>query len=316
MRLLLVEDDTMLARRMVAALDQSGYGVDVAGTVADAIAMARDTPYALCILDLGLPDGDGLDVLRSWQETGTRFPVLVLSARADLHDRVIGLDAGAGIHTNRIGLQGRSAPLARILDRALEQPTRDTSTTRASRNREAHDRPDRSIVDRRDHPRAHDALERRPRPQADPPDRAIAIDSAAAVSPTAVCRVCDAFSLLIRRAQRADSGAAVERTLARWIALRPDDAMPWRLRAEWLIGAGRRADAEAAQARYESMGGERGDAAERLLIWSLRTDDYDAANALCDVGLSNRDPRRFDRPHRGLPARAGVRSARRELPRA
>ena len=94
-RLLLVEDDRMLARRMVAALDQSGYGVDVAATAADAVRMAQEMPYELCILDLGLPDGDGLDVLRSWHEGGSPFPVLVLSARGDLQDRVDGLDAGA-----------------------------------------------------------------------------------------------------------------------------------------------------------------------------------------------------------------------------
>jgi TolB-like protein len=124
-------------------------------------------------------------------------------------------------------------------------------------------------------------------------DRAIALDSAAAVSPTAVCRVCDAFALLVKRYQRADSGLAVERTLSRWTALRPDDAMPWHLRADWLIGAGRRAAADTARARYESMGGERGDAAERALLWSLRSDDYEAANAQCEAGLASRDTLHF-----------------------
>ena len=95
MRLLLVEDDRMLARGISAALTQCGYGVDVAATVDDALRLAEGAAYELCILDLSLPDGDGLDVLQHWRKSGERFPVLVLSARGDLQDRVTGLDAGA-----------------------------------------------------------------------------------------------------------------------------------------------------------------------------------------------------------------------------
>ena len=95
MRLLLVEDDRMLARGIAAALKQCGYGVDTAPTVGDAMRLVQAHEYELCILDLSLPDGDGLDVLQRWRTSGIRFPVLVLSARGDLQDRVTGLDAGA-----------------------------------------------------------------------------------------------------------------------------------------------------------------------------------------------------------------------------
>ena len=95
LRLLLVEDDRMLARGIAAALTQSGYGVDLATTVGDALRLAEATTYELCVLDLTLPDGDGLEVLQQWRSAGVRFPVLVLSARGDLQDRVTGLDAGA-----------------------------------------------------------------------------------------------------------------------------------------------------------------------------------------------------------------------------
>jgi DNA-binding response OmpR family regulator len=94
-RLLLVEDDRMLARGIAAALGQSGYAVDVAGTAHEAARVVHTSAYEIGILDLGLPDGDGLDLLRAWRGEGFAFPVLVLSARSQLDDRVHGLDSGA-----------------------------------------------------------------------------------------------------------------------------------------------------------------------------------------------------------------------------
>src|SRR5688500_15118403 len=83
-RLLLVEDDRMLARGIAAALKQCGYAVDLAATVNEALRFVEANVYELCILDLSLPDGDGLDVLQRWRMAGARFPVLILSARGDL----------------------------------------------------------------------------------------------------------------------------------------------------------------------------------------------------------------------------------------
>jgi two-component system OmpR family response regulator len=95
MRLLLVEDDRMLARGIASALSQSGYAVDVAATSDEAMRVVRGAEYAIGILDLGLPDGDGLDLLRAWRREGHDFPVLILSARAHLDHRIRGLDSGA-----------------------------------------------------------------------------------------------------------------------------------------------------------------------------------------------------------------------------
>jgi DNA-binding response OmpR family regulator len=95
MRLLLVEDDPMLARGIATALEQSGYGVDIAPTAGEAMRSVHAAMYEICILDLGLPDRDGLDLLREWRSEGIRIAVLVLSARGDLSDRITGLDSGA-----------------------------------------------------------------------------------------------------------------------------------------------------------------------------------------------------------------------------
>ena len=95
MRLLLVEDDRLLARGIAAALGQSDYAVDIASTASEAVRIVQATSYDIGLLDLGLPDRDGLDLLREWRGMGIAFPVLILSARANLDDRVRGLDSGA-----------------------------------------------------------------------------------------------------------------------------------------------------------------------------------------------------------------------------
>ena len=95
MRLLLVEDDRLLARGIASALDEAGYAVDVAGSVGEATRAVHEADYEVGILDLGLPDGDGLELLRAWRSEGIDFPVLILSARGNLDNRVQGLDSGA-----------------------------------------------------------------------------------------------------------------------------------------------------------------------------------------------------------------------------
>ncbi len=94
MPLLLVEDDRELAHGLSSSLAQSGYATDVAPDGHAAIAACQDTTYDLVILDLGLPDLDGLEVLRRLRKAGMLAPVLILTARFDLDDRVSGLDAG------------------------------------------------------------------------------------------------------------------------------------------------------------------------------------------------------------------------------
>lgn len=94
MRLLLVEDDLELRDGLVYALAQSGHAVDAVHTGRDALAACATAAYQLVILDLGLPDMDGVDVLRRARRGGMTCPVLILTARDDLQHRVLGLDAG------------------------------------------------------------------------------------------------------------------------------------------------------------------------------------------------------------------------------
>jgi len=95
MRVLVVEDDPLLGRGVQAGLEQAGFAADWVrdGIAADAALGAED--YAAVVLDLGLPRLEGLELLRKVRGTGDRTPVLILSARDALEDRVKGLDAGA-----------------------------------------------------------------------------------------------------------------------------------------------------------------------------------------------------------------------------
>jgi len=94
-RILLVEDDPSLARGVAAMLRTAGHAVDVAEDGDMALALVTDEPYGLISLDLGLPDMDGLEVLRTIRRRGIKVPILVLTARDALADRVSGLDLGA-----------------------------------------------------------------------------------------------------------------------------------------------------------------------------------------------------------------------------
>lgn len=94
-RILLVEDDPSLARGLAATLRSAAYTVDMAPDGETAIAMAMDEPYALITLDLGLPDLSGFDVLRQLRRDKIKTPVLILTARDAIEDRVSGLDLGA-----------------------------------------------------------------------------------------------------------------------------------------------------------------------------------------------------------------------------
>lgn len=94
MRILLVEDHPSLAEALIDGLRRASFTVDHAASAAGARHMAGMTVYALVILDLGLPDGDGLKLLPMLRDDG-RVPVIVLTARDALEDRLAGLDGGA-----------------------------------------------------------------------------------------------------------------------------------------------------------------------------------------------------------------------------
>ena len=95
MRLLVVEDDGRLAELLARALREQRYAVDLAGDAGDAALLAAVNPYDAVVLDVGLPGGSGLDVCRDLRERGSRVPVLMLTARDAVRDRVAGLDSGA-----------------------------------------------------------------------------------------------------------------------------------------------------------------------------------------------------------------------------
>ena len=95
MRILIVEDDFAIADSVQQVLRKSGYAVDMAHNGIDAEFMGNAEPYDLIILDLGLPQRPGLEVLQNWRNKGNKVPVLVLTARDAWHERVDGLKAGA-----------------------------------------------------------------------------------------------------------------------------------------------------------------------------------------------------------------------------
>jgi DNA-binding response OmpR family regulator len=94
-RLLVVEDDKELADGLARSLAQSSYVVDICPTAEMALAAAAAFTYDLIVLDLGLPDMDGIDLLKTLRAKGARLPVIVLTARDRLADRIKGLDVGA-----------------------------------------------------------------------------------------------------------------------------------------------------------------------------------------------------------------------------
>lgn len=95
MRILVVEDETKTASFIRKALQSEGYAVDVCGNGDDALNAAVATPFDALVLDIMLPGRDGLSVLRQLRERGNEIPVLLLSARGEVNERVEGLNAGA-----------------------------------------------------------------------------------------------------------------------------------------------------------------------------------------------------------------------------
>ena len=95
MRVLVIEDDTGIGRAVVAGLDRSGYAVDWVRDGVQAENALANGVYDLALLDLGLPHRDGLQILRAVRRAGLELPVVVITARDALADRVAGLDSGA-----------------------------------------------------------------------------------------------------------------------------------------------------------------------------------------------------------------------------
>jgi DNA-binding response OmpR family regulator len=95
MRLLVIEDEPRIAEILRPPLEQAGFAVDFVHLCAEGRAALASHPYDAAILDLGLPDGDGLQLLAELRARGNGIPILVLTARDAVDDRVCGLDTGA-----------------------------------------------------------------------------------------------------------------------------------------------------------------------------------------------------------------------------
>jgi heavy metal response regulator len=95
MRLLIIEDEKKVARFIKKGLEEEGYAVDLASDGEEGLAMVLDQVHDLIILDIALPKIDGLQVLKKLRERNVRTPVLLLTVRATIEDKVLGLDSGA-----------------------------------------------------------------------------------------------------------------------------------------------------------------------------------------------------------------------------
>jgi len=126
-RLLVVEDDPLLAEGLTRTLARAGHAVDHASSGKRADAMLADQKYDLVVLDIGLPDIDGFEVLRRLRQRGATTSVLVLTARDAVEDRVRGLDLGADDYlTKPFSLTEFEARVRALLRRGTSVPARLT----------------------------------------------------------------------------------------------------------------------------------------------------------------------------------------------
>jgi DNA-binding response OmpR family regulator len=115
MRLLVLEDNERLLTLTSNALVKAGFETDGVTTAADAESALHSISYAAMVLDLGLPDGDGLSLLKKIRRRGETLPVLILTARAGVEDRIRGLDAGADDYLGKPFAQAELLARIRVL---------------------------------------------------------------------------------------------------------------------------------------------------------------------------------------------------------
>jgi len=148
MRLLLVEDEALLARRLRKGLQEEAHAVDHAATAAAARDLVQATAYDLIILDLMLPDDSGLELLTEWREEGVETPVLILTARDRLEDKLRGFEAGADDYLTKPFAFEELLARAHSLLRRRQAPPADVLTfadVRLDRARRAVMRGDRQL---------------------------------------------------------------------------------------------------------------------------------------------------------------------------
>jgi two-component system, OmpR family, response regulator len=142
MRILLVEDDALLRGQLHTAMAHAGYAVDVADNGRDALYLGETGSYDAVVLDLGLPQIDGITVLKRWRDAARSMPVLILTARDNWSEKVTGIDAGADDYlTKPFHMEELLARVRALIRRAAGQAspvlrcgelTLDTRSGRAS----------------------------------------------------------------------------------------------------------------------------------------------------------------------------------------
>jgi len=95
MRVLIIEDEDVLREQLTEILKKEGYAVDNSGTGKEGLYLGQETSYDLAIVDIGLPDLTGLEVIKEWRASDRKFPILILTARGRWQEKVEGLEAGA-----------------------------------------------------------------------------------------------------------------------------------------------------------------------------------------------------------------------------
>jgi two-component system OmpR family response regulator len=124
MRILVAEDDTTLSQQIKGALADEGRAVDTASDGEEALFLGATEPYDLVVLDIGLPERDGISVLKEWRKNNVATPVLILTARDGWSERVDGLDAGADDYmTKPFHMPELSARIRAMLRRQAGQLT-------------------------------------------------------------------------------------------------------------------------------------------------------------------------------------------------
>ncbi|MFU0880473.1 two-component system response regulator PmrA [Kluyvera cryocrescens] len=122
MKILVVEDDTLLLQGLILAMQSEGYACDGVATAQQAALSLANGHYSLVVLDLGLPDEDGLHFLNRMRQEKLNVPVLILTARDTLEDRVSGLDTGADDYLVKpFALEELNARIRALLRRNLNQ---------------------------------------------------------------------------------------------------------------------------------------------------------------------------------------------------
>jgi len=126
MRLLIVEDDSVLGPTLKKELERHGFAVDLANNGVDGEILGRNEPYDAIILDLGLPQRPGLQVLQNWRNENNNVPVIILTARDAWHERVDGFKAGADDY---LGKPFHSEELIARINALIKRANKQTTGT-------------------------------------------------------------------------------------------------------------------------------------------------------------------------------------------